>query len=93
MLFDDLQAVYMAQVFTSNVLLQFDLSSTQQQRACTPQTTNFWNRVPECNVLEPQPSFRLCKLAEQKACESGDYANANASTSECISQQPPKNPD
>ncbi len=88
MLFNDLQAVYMAQVFTSNVLLQFDLSSTWQQHAGTPETTNHWNQVPECNPLKPQPSFRLCKLAEQKACESGDYANANAnaSTSQCISQ-------
>ncbi len=60
-----LGAVYMAQVFASNetLLLQFGLPFTWQRRAGTPENTNIWNWVPEWNLLKPQPSFRLCKLA------------------------------
>ncbi len=59
------EAVYMAQVFASNetLLLWFGLPFTWQQRAGTPETASVWNRVPECNLLKPQPSSRLCKLA------------------------------
>ncbi len=85
-----LDAVYMVQVFASNktLLLRFGLSFTWQQRAGAPETSNYWNRIPGCNLLKPQPSFWLCKLANHKACESGDYTNANASASQCISQYP-----
>ncbi len=55
-------------------------------------TTPCW-LAPERSLLKPQPSFQLCKLANPKACESGDYANANASTSECVLQQPLPNSD
>ncbi len=44
-------------------------------------TINFWNRVPENNLLNPQTSLRQCKLANCKACDSGGYANANANAS------------
>ncbi len=45
------------------LLLWFDLSVTWQQCAGTSETANVWNRVPEFNLLKPQLSFRLCKLA------------------------------
>ncbi len=50
-----------------------------------PETANVWNQVPERNVFKPQPSFWLCKLANHKAFDSSNYANAHASASQCIS--------
>ncbi len=51
--------------------------------------------VPEWNLWKQQPSFLMCKLRKRKACESCDYANANAnaSASQCISQKPLPNSD
>ncbi len=84
--------VKLPQVFASNetLLLQFGLPFTWQRRAGAPETANVWIQVPEWNLLKPQTSFLLCKLANCKACDSSDYANANAnaSTSQCIPQQP-----
>ncbi len=37
-------------------------------------------------LLKPQPSFRLCKLANSKACKSSDYTNVNASAGHCTLQ-------
>ncbi len=44
-----------------------------------PKTTNVRKRVPEWNLLKPQPSFRLSKLAVGVPVHSDDAtANANA---------------
>ncbi len=53
-----LGAVYTAQVFTSNqtLLLRFSPPFTWQPRKCLKRL------VPECNPLNTQPYFRLCKL-------------------------------
>ncbi len=61
-------------------------SSHHMTTAGTPETENVWNQVPEYHILKQQPSFQLFKLANCKAYESGDYANANAnaSASQCI---------
>ncbi len=76
----------MVRVLASNskLLLRFGVSFTQQRRAGAPQTTDFWNQVPEWNLWKLQPSLQLS--GKQKACESSDYANANAnaSASQCI---------
>lgn len=36
------------------------------------ETANFENKVPECNLLKLQPSFRTCKLPKLRACECSD---------------------
>ncbi len=85
--------LWLAHVFASNgkLLFQFCLSFTWQWRAGAPETANFWNWVPKCNLLKMQPSLQMWKLAKWKACESSDNANANASASQCIPLQPLQN--
>ncbi len=69
-----LGAVYVVPVFTLNktFLLWFNFYFYMTTVYCRR-----WNH----NLLKRQPSFRLCELAKQKVCESGDYANANANAS------------
>ncbi len=43
-------------VLKQPLVLQFGLPFTWQWRAGAPETTNFWKRVPECNLLKRQPS-------------------------------------
>lgn len=53
-------------LFTSCVALRDSgVLGAMKQRA-------FWRRVPEGNLVKPQPFYRLCKLAKGSAREDGD---------------------
>ncbi len=82
------EAVHIARVFTSNktLLLRFTLPFTWQWRACTPETANIWNWVPEWNLFKTTTSFPAVWTGKWSACKRDDdtNANANASTSQCI---------
>ncbi len=63
-------AVYTVQVFGKLLSsLSFSLTAWQQPAAAR-ETAIFWNWAQECKIMKLQPSFRLCKLAQRKACES-----------------------
>lgn len=57
----------------------------------------FWRRVPEGNLVKPQPFYQLCKLAKGSAREHGDvracftharYAFSQKATRETNNKQP-----
>lgn len=52
--------------------LWFSHSFTRQRRAGSPKTTKLLKTCSRVNLLKPQPSFRLCEMAERRAWKYSD---------------------
>ncbi len=63
-----LNSDFVRDYFQLTLLVTLCQQGNEYGLAGAPETTNIGKRVQEWNLLKLQSSFRLCKLARQRAC-------------------------